>query len=101
MNERNQKSIHAIHKAIQLISMKWSFPIISQLLYRPYPFNQLKSKLQHISVTALIDTLRFLEKNHVIHHRVYSSKPLRMEYSLSEEGKEFIQVLLGIRRWRD
>jgi DNA-binding HxlR family transcriptional regulator len=101
MAKVNQQGIAAIQKAIQLISKKWSFPIISQLCYGPIHFNQLKQKFIGVSVTALRETLHHLERHRVINRQVYSTKPVCIEYSLSNEGREFIRVLLGIRKWSD
>jgi DNA-binding HxlR family transcriptional regulator len=64
-------------------------------------FNQLKQKFIGVSVTVLKDTLHHLERNQVINRQVYSTKPVTIEYSLSREGREFIQVLLGIRKWSE
>ncbi|MCH5585839.1 helix-turn-helix transcriptional regulator [Shimazuella sp. AN120528] len=101
MEKTKQQHITVIRKALQLISKKLSFPIISQLHYGPMRFNQLKQKFTGISVTSLRDTLLHLEKHNMIKREIYAKRPIRMKYSLTKEGIEFIRVLLRIRKWSD
>jgi DNA-binding HxlR family transcriptional regulator len=101
MKQVDQQSVATLRKAIQLVSKKLSFPIISQLHYGPMRFNKLKQKFSEESITSLRDTLLHLENHKMIKREIYAKKPVRMKYSLTKEGIQFIQTLLGIRKWSD
>lgn len=101
MKQVNQQRIDAIRKAMQLITKKLSFSIIAQLHYGPMGFHQLRQKFHKVSITSLRETLSYLEKQKVVMRRLYTKRPIKMEYVLTKEGMEFIQVLLGIRKWSD
>lgn len=101
MKHMDQQSVAALRKAIQLVSKKLSFPIISQLHYGPKRFGQLKQKFSEESITSLRDTLRHLEKHKIIKQEVYAKNPIRMKYSITQEGRQLVQILLSIRKWSD
>lgn len=55
----------------------------------------------NINTKSLGDTLRHLEKNGIITRKVYPAVPVTVEYSLTEKGKDFDNVLYAMRIWRE
>ena len=64
-------------------------------------YGQLKRKLQNITPKMLTQTLRELEKDKLIARKVYKVVPPKVEYSLTETGKELIPFIEHLRIWGD
>ncbi|MGG4048909.1 winged helix-turn-helix transcriptional regulator [Paenibacillus favisporus] len=91
-----QKCLSAVNEALQVIGSKWAFLVISQLYYGPQRFNQLRRNLSTISIKSLTDILRHLEH---YNRQVYPTNPISVEYSLTEKGREYREVLFQMRQW--
>ncbi|WP_248929163.1 winged helix-turn-helix transcriptional regulator [Paenibacillus hamazuiensis] len=89
----------AVSEALQVISGKWAYFVISQLCLGPQRFNQLQRNVGGISIKSLTDTLRQLEQQQIVHRRVYPTVPVSVEYSLTEKGKEYGAILSEMRKW--
>ena len=89
----------AVDQALQAIGGKWSYDVISRLYYGPQRFNQLRRALGGITVKSLTDALRQLERQGIVRREVLPSMPVSVEYSLTEKGKDFRDVLLRMRVW--
>ncbi|WP_336770851.1 winged helix-turn-helix transcriptional regulator [Paenibacillus sp. MMO-58] len=89
----------AIVSAIEVISGKWSYSVISQLCQGTQRFNQLRRNLPGISIKSLTDTLRHLENRGIISRKVVSTVPVTVEYALTESGRAFNEVLVRMRDW--
>ncbi|MED4582353.1 helix-turn-helix domain-containing protein [Brevibacillus choshinensis] len=88
-----------IRAAIQVIGGKWSYFVIAQLCKGPLRFNQLRRNLDGVSIKSLTDALRHLENCGIIHRQVFPTVPVTVEYSLTESGREYGDILLQMRQW--
>lgn len=89
-----------IRGIIEVVSKKWTICIVSLLeKEKPIRYNEIKNKIGEISPKALSDNLKVLEKEDLIERKIYSEIPPRVEYSLTEEGKELKSALLPLVRW--
>ncbi|MDY6966513.1 MAG: helix-turn-helix domain-containing protein [Halobacteriota archaeon] len=85
---------------IETVSKKWTMCIISLLEdEKPIRYNEIKSALGVISPKSLSDILKLLEKEGLIERKVYPETPPRVEYSLTDEGKELKIALLPLVEW--
>lgn len=99
-NSEKGQCLFSIQQAIQIIGGKWSFLVLGQLFsHQPQRFNQLRRNLENISTKSLTDTLRHLERNGVIHRKVFSTVPVTVEYSLTDKGRDFKHVISEMRTW--
>lgn len=85
-------------KIFNLISKKWAICIINTLGSEDLRFNELKRGLNCSSKT-LSDLLKELEKEGLIKRTVYSEIPIKVEYSLTEQGKKLRESLLPLFNW--
>lgn len=99
MKEQEERCSAAVAEALRVIDGKWAFSVISQLYYGNQRFNQLRKNIGRVSVKALTDCLRQLERLRVVQRRVYPTVPVSVEYSLTEKGKEYRSVLMQMREW--
>ena len=69
------------------------------MIYNECSFNELKRALQGVSTRTLTDRLRLLEQRGIIKREVKTTSPLRVNYTLSDFGKQevilFIPVLVN------
>lgn len=79
--------------AQKVFSGKWAILIIFYLHLETLRFGELQRKLPDITQSTLTKQLRSLEDQGMIIRHVYPEIPPKVEYSLSDLGKEFIPVL--------
>lgn len=85
--------------AQKLLTGKWTLLIMHHLNTRTMRFNELQRVLPDLTQTTLTKQLRLLEKNGLIIRHVYNQIPPKVEYSLSELGKQFDPVLKSLEIW--
>lgn len=83
--------------AQKIFSGKWSILIIFYLSEGTLRFNELQRRLPEITQATLTKQLRTLEEQGMIIRKVYPEVPPKVEYSLSEIGREFLPVLEGFQ----
>lgn len=85
--------------AQKVFSGKWSILIIHNLEKGAIRFGELQRRLGDITQATLTKQLRMLEDFGLINRYVYSEIPPKVEYSLTDLGKEFLPVLEQFRVW--
>ena len=78
---------------------RWTPKVLFSLQEKPYRHGELRRRLQGVSQRMLTRTLRSFESSGLIARNETSSKPLAVEYSLTQPGKTIIAPLRGICRW--
>ena len=85
--------------ATSVIGGSWK-PIIIYLISQGIcRFGDMQRSIPLITKTMLTQCLRDLEKNGIIHREVFAEVPPRVEYSLSEWGKNALPVLQAMATW--
>jgi DNA-binding HxlR family transcriptional regulator len=64
-------------------------------------FSDLQRSMPAITKKMLSQQLRELEKDGIIHRKVYDEVPPKVEYSLSEEGESLKEILNLMCAWGD
>ncbi len=99
MNPMDDKiCIKSIKQIMEIFGGKWSFLIIGELHTGSKHFNELIKNLG-ISTKALSDVLKKLELNGIITRTVHSTTPIKVEYSLTDKGRDFEEVFIAMRNW--
>lgn len=89
--------INLFRQFFEMIQGKWSIDILFFLMiYEECSFNELKRALQGVSTRTLTDRLRLLEKRGIIKREVKTTAPLRVNYTLSNFGKEEIVLFIPV-----
>lgn len=78
---------------------RWTPKILFSLKVRAYRHGQLRRHLGSVSQRMLTRTLRNLESAGLIARRVTGSKPVAVEYSLTQLGTTIVVPLRGMCRW--
>lgn len=85
--------------ASEVIMSKWKFCILSQI---EKGFTRPKDMIEPVSgITkrVLHQQLKELEYYKLVEKVIYSEVPLRVEYSLTENGKSALPVLRAVNEW--
>jgi DNA-binding HxlR family transcriptional regulator len=62
-------------------------------------FNELKRQIDSISSPVLSDSLEDLEEKQLVDRTIVSEKPVRVEYSLTDQGASLESVIEGMAEW--
>jgi DNA-binding HxlR family transcriptional regulator len=96
-------TICPVARTADIISGKWTLLIIRDLTSGIKRFNQLERSLCGISPKTLSERLRSLEEEGVILRQTFAEVPPRVEYSLTEKGRDLVGVIESMRcygkRW--
>ncbi len=85
---------------LSLIAGKYK-PIILYCLmeYEPVRFNEMQRYLGRVADKTLSQNLKELERDGLIHRRMYPEVPPRVEYTLTARGQSLVQVLDKLCEW--
>ncbi len=84
---------------INAIGNKWKPLIVYYLLNGTMRFGALKKSIPDISQKVLTDNLRNMEENGLITRTVFAEVPTRVEYSLTDIGKELLCIIQEMQNW--
>lgn len=87
-----------IDLVLHIISAKWTIPIIKDLLDGPKRPSQLSKTLHGINPKTLTDRLRDLEKWGLVSRTAYQEIPPRVEYTLTDKGRELVVVMDALKK---
>jgi DNA-binding HxlR family transcriptional regulator len=86
-------------QALGVIGGKWKPLIIYQLEHSKKRFGQLDVVIPGISRKVLTTQLNELVEDRLIIRTAYAESPPRVEYSLTEKGRELLPILNSIAQW--
>ena len=88
-----------VHEVLAQISGKWTILVIRVLEDGPRRFSEIKRQIDGVSQKMLTATLRDLEKDGFVTRTVTPSIPPRVDYELTDMGRELQQPLRIIGNW--
>lgn len=88
-----------VDTAVSVIGSKWKLLIISVLLRGTHRYNELRRELPQISQKVLSENLKALCADGVVERTCYAEVPPRVEYSLTELGRQISGVMEQISAW--
>jgi DNA-binding HxlR family transcriptional regulator len=88
-----------IEAALEQISGKWKGLVLYHLLDETYRFSELMRKVGNVTQRSLTKQLRELERDDLVHRKVYAVVPPKVEYRLTEKGQKLKPVLEALHRW--
>lgn len=89
-----------IEGIINVLSKKWALLVIGTISnHNKIRFNKLKINLKGISSKTLTDRLKELEKAGIINRQAFPEIPPRVEYSLTQDGREVRDAMKPLMEW--
>lgn len=94
-----RKYMLSIHDTLDIISGKWKIGIIASLGFGKKRFLQLQREINGIGAKMLSKELRELEQNGLVKRTVQESRPVTVEYEITEYGKTLQPIILEMAKW--
>ncbi|HLX56460.1 MAG TPA: winged helix-turn-helix transcriptional regulator [Ktedonobacteraceae bacterium] len=88
-------------QAIQLLGKRWTGLILDTLMEGPQRFCEMTATVEGLSDRVLSDRLRELESEGVVERIVYPQIPVRVEYRLTDRGRDLRPVVQAIHDWAE
>ena len=91
-----------IRNVISRFGDKWSMLVLYSLHTSEtgvLRFNELRRDMTDCSQKMLSQTLKNLERSHLVHREVYPEVPPRVEYSLTDTGKSLMPTIMALIEW--
>jgi len=89
------------HKAIELIGSRWTGALVRLLMGGRARFAELRDAIPDISDRMLSDRLKALEAERIITRHVLPDPPIKVEYELTEKGRELQRSFEAIGTWAE
>lgn len=100
MQKKVNDAVCPVDYAFRRIGGKYKGRILWYLHHhRVLRYGELRRAIRDITTKMLTQTLRQLEEDALINRKVYHEVPPRVEYSLTETGKELIPFIRHLSEW--
>jgi DNA-binding HxlR family transcriptional regulator len=87
------------HEAVELVGKRWTGAILRVLMDGPLRFSEIAQAVPELSDRLLSERMKELEGRGIVERTVHPGPPLRVEYSLSQMGRELEPALTELQRW--
>lgn len=85
--------------ATQTLSRRWAATVLRALITGPARFSEIASAIPDMTDKMLSQRLKDLEDEGLVERVLGSGRPARVQYRLTEKGRELGEVLLDLNRW--
>jgi DNA-binding HxlR family transcriptional regulator len=92
--------IEATTAAVELFAAKWKVDLLYLLAAGVHRHGRLHAHLL-VSKKVLSDALRSLQRDGLVHRRVFDERPVRVEYSLTPLGRSLTAPLFALYEWSE
>lgn len=87
--------------AAELLGKRWTGLIIRTLLSGQKRFTDISQSIPNMSARMLTERFKELEEKGIVTRNVYPETPVRIEYELTQKGKELQSVLDELQSWAE
>ncbi|MFJ4484818.1 winged helix-turn-helix transcriptional regulator [Streptomyces longwoodensis] len=88
---------------LEHVTSRWGVLVLVELLERPYRFSELRRAVgrygRDVSEKMLTQTLQTLERDGMVHRDAHPVIPPRVDYSLTDLGREAAEQVRALTRW--
>jgi len=88
-------------RAASLVARRWNPLIVGALLDGVSRFTDLRNAIPGISDRLLSERLKELEAGAIVTREVTPDTPVRIEYGLTEQGRDLAGVVEELRAWAE
>jgi len=89
------------HRAVELIGRRWTGAILRALLSGVSRFSELCDTVPGLSDRMLAERLKELEAEGIVLRTVVPDTPVRVEYSLTDKGRDLEVVMQAVAGWAE
>ena len=99
MNAQLEPFCPYFHHAVELIGRRWTGAIVRALQSGLSRFTELTDAIPGLSDRMLSERLKELEAEGIVERRVIPETPVRIEYALTEKGRDLSAAMSAISAW--
>ncbi|WP_208328358.1 winged helix-turn-helix transcriptional regulator [Flavobacterium poyangense] len=97
--QKCSQHIMAVHDAMYVLNGRWKISIIASLCFNTMRFTDLVREVEGISGKMLSRELKNLEENQLVTRTVLNTKPITVEYKLTDYGHTLKEVIDSLAKW--
>ncbi|GAA3392289.1 helix-turn-helix domain-containing protein [Streptomyces roseoviridis] len=86
---------------LEHVTSRWGVLILAALLERSYRFSELRRAIGGVTEKMLAQTLQTLERDGFVHRDAKPVIPPRVDYSLTDLGREAARQVWELARWSE
>src|SRR5215470_15002150 len=90
----------SIARALEIVGERWTLLIVRDVFLGLRRFDQFQESLG-IARNVLTDRLNRLVDEGILERVLYSDRPERYEYRLTQKGRDLLLPLTALRQWGD
>jgi len=87
------------HQAVELVGRRWTGAILRVLMDGPLRFSEIGHSVPELSDRLLSERMKELEARGIVERTVVPGPPVRVEYALSQMGRELEPALSELQDW--
>jgi DNA-binding HxlR family transcriptional regulator len=87
------------HEAVEMVGRRWTGAILRVLMDGPLRFSEIAQSVPELSDRLLSERMKELEARGIVERTVLPGPPVRVEYALSQMGRELEPALSELQRW--
>ena len=88
-------------RAFDVLGKKWTGLILRILMGGPRRFCEFRQQVPEMSDRLLSERLKELEDEGIVLRKVYDTKPVLIEYELTDKGRALEQTILAVQNWAE
>jgi len=89
------------HRAVELIGRRWTGAILRALLSGVDRFSGMCETVPGLSDRMLAERLKELEAEGIVVRKVVPDTPVRVEYTLTQKGRDLEAVITAVSEWAE
>ena len=91
----------SVERGMRILGGKWTGSILWHLKDGPVRFNDLSRMLEGASKKMLTERLRQLEDQGLVNRRVSDTRPVTVNYTLTDVGRSAIDCIAAVSTWAE
>ena len=89
-----------LHQAVELVGKRWTGAILAVMLQGgPMRFSEIAQAVPALSDRLLSERMKELEARGIVERRVHQDSPVKVEYALTDMGRELAPALQQLKSW--
>jgi DNA-binding HxlR family transcriptional regulator len=88
-----------VAKSLELVGDRWTLLLVRDLLGGTRRFQDLAASLKGIAPNILSDRLKLMDKHGLVRRELYSERPPRAQYTLTDRGRDLGWVVGALATW--
>src|SRR5918994_1961026 len=100
-HDMNGEGLAPYRLVLEHVTSRWGVLVLIELLERSYRFSELRRAIGRVSEKMLTQTLQTLERDGLVHRDAKPVIPPRVDYSLTDLGREAAEQVRGLAEWTE